>query len=131
MSVFLGIEHAGVVAKDTVTLSKWYAQTFGMVEVYNNKKTPPTIFMKAPNGMMIEFVPIAGKPKTLPEEKDEGWRHVAISVKKIESAIAELDKKGVQWVGEMKSSPETGVKARFFRDPEGNILHIIERPKPL
>jgi len=131
LSVFQGIEHVGLVCKDTTSLAKWYAEVFGLKEVYNNKKTPPTLFYKAPNGMMIEFVPTGGKTRLPSDEKDEGWRHVAIKVTNIQSAMAKLDERRVEWVGDLKESPQTGVKARFFRDPEGNILHIIERTMPL
>ena len=126
-----GIEHIAVVCKDTTKLSKWYAQTLGFVEVHNNKKTPPTILLKAQNGIMIELVPSEGKPRIKTEEKDEGWRHLAILVANFDQTIVDLSKKGVEWVGEVKVSSSGTSKARFLKDPEGNLVHIIERTGPL
>ena len=126
-----GIEHVAVAAKDTITLSKWYRETFGFVEVYNNKKEPPTIFLKAQDGMMIEFIGANQNPRGSNEEKDVGWRHLCITVENIDDGIQYLDERNIQWIGDLKVSSSSGTKARFFLDPEDNIVHLIERPNPL
>ncbi len=123
----LGIEHIAVVCKDTVSLAKWYAKTLGFVEVYNNKKTPPTLLLKAQNGIMIEFVPGEGRPRPMCEEKDEGWRHLAIAVNNMDQVMADLTKKKVEWIGDVKVGSGGTARARFFKDPEANLIHIIER----
>ncbi len=129
--LFKGIEHLALVAKDTVALSRWYRETFGFVEVYNNKKEPPTIFLKAPDGMMIEFLGANKNPRLSSDAKDLGWRHISITVDIIDEGIKYLEKRGIKWMGDTQVSASSGTKARFFWDPEGNILHLIERPTPL
>ena len=123
----LGIEHIAVVCKDPVSLAKWYAQTLGFVEVYNNKKTPPTLLLKGQNGIMIELVPGEGRPRIKADEKDEGWRHLAILVSNFDQVMADLTKKKVEWIGDIKVGSDGTVRARFFKDPEANLVHIIER----
>ena len=123
----LGIEHIAVVCKNTVGTAHWYVKTLGFTEVYNNNKTPPTLLLKSQNGIMIEFVPGEGRPRIKTEEKDEGWRHLAILVKDFDKVVANLTKKRVEWVGDAKTGSGGTARARFFKDPEGNLIHIIER----
>ena len=127
----LGIEHIAVVCKDPVSLAKWYAKTLGFVEVYNNRKTPPTLLLKAQNGIMIEFVPSEGRSLPTSEERDEGWRHLAIVVNNIDQVMADLTKKKVEWISDVKVGSGGTARARFFKDPEANLIHIIERTGPL
>ena len=54
--------------------------------------------------------------------------HLALHVDDIESARAELEGKGVEFIGEIF---DTGVcHMAFFRDPEGNDLMLHSRYKP-
>ncbi|MHA1916894.1 MAG: VOC family protein [Candidatus Ranarchaeia archaeon] len=129
--IFKGIEHFTVAAANTIDLSKWYCKIFGFKEVYNNQKNPPTIFIKGPDGSMIEFIGKNENQVGKPDPKEPGWRHIAISVDKIEEGIEVLDANGVEWMGELKVSERSGTKARFFRDIEGNIVHLIERENKL
>jgi glyoxylase I family protein len=61
--------------------------------------------------------------------KTPGLRHFAIAVTGFPAAVAALREKGVQFLTE----PDTkkGVSTVFFTDPDGNILHLIQREKPL
>lgn len=127
----LGIEHIAVVCRDPVSLAKWYAKALGFIEVYNNKKTPPTLLLKAQNGVMIEFVPGRGRPRSPADEKDEGWRHLAILVQDFDMVMADLTKKNVNWFGDVKVGTGGTARARFFKDPESNLIHIIERTSSL
>jgi predicted enzyme related to lactoylglutathione lyase len=54
--------------------------------------------------------------------------HIAFHVADIESARAELEAKGVEFIGE---TFDTGVcKMAFFRDPDGNDLMLHSRYAP-
>ncbi len=56
-----------------------------------------------------------------------GWRHVALRVDSIRSAKAELEKRGVKLEQPIKPAGGGG-SVLFFQDPEGNLLHLVERP---
>jgi glyoxylase I family protein len=129
MAIVSGIEHFAIAAKDTQVLSDFYVKTLGFAVAYKNAKTPATFFVKSPAGSMIEIIPASDKPATRRELTDPGLVHVALSVASVDRAMAELAKAGITFDGDVKVSGD--VKAVFFRDPEGNILHLIERPKPL
>jgi glyoxylase I family protein len=121
----VGIEHTAIASPDPQKLAQWYVETLGFVINYNSGKT---VFLKAPNGTMIEIITAEGDaaPKNM---KDPGLRHMALTVSDYEAAYAELKAKAVSFVGEPILNQE--VKVVFFKDPEGNFLHIIQRLKPL
>ena len=61
--------------------------------------------------------------------KDHGIRHLAIDVDDFDLGHQRLRQSGVQFLGE----PFTvkGNRLVFFSDLDGNILHLIQREKPL
>jgi glyoxylase I family protein len=56
-------------------------------------------------------------------------RHIAISVDDFDSAYGHLRESGVTLEGEPYSN--AGNRLAFFRDADGNLLHLIHRSKPL
>ncbi len=126
---FAAIEHVGVAAGDTAALADWYKNTFGWREVMRTDANPPTVFLATPAGDMVEILPAKTSPAGEKHNFDRGYVHLAIRVKDYEAAVEHIRKAG----GRLEGDPidAKGTKVRFFRDPEGNLLHIIRRPQPL
>lgn len=105
-------------------------RTFGGKTVYDNGKG--TYFAAFPDGSMIEFI-TAGENTPEYSLKAAGIRHIAIGVETadFDSLVKALKADGrVCEVSDVTENAK-GVKTYFFRDPEGNILHLIYRPEPL
>jgi predicted enzyme related to lactoylglutathione lyase len=51
---------------------------------------------------------------------------VALRVESLVAAKAELEQRGLEFTEEIKPAGGGG-KVLFFQDPEGNLLHLIER----
>jgi catechol 2,3-dioxygenase-like lactoylglutathione lyase family enzyme len=77
---------------------------------------------------MIEIIPAQGD-RGEPAMRTPGMRHIAISVKDFDAAYEHLKGKGVVFKGEPFTNQ--GNRLVFFEDAEGNLLHLIEREKPL
>lgn len=122
-----GIEHIGVFAKDTEALKNWYIKLFDFKTVYDNGKG--TFFLKAPDGSMIELVKTAEDGGVL-GDKVSGIRHLAFSVDNFEEMVDKLKAENVEVVTDAVVSAK-GIATFFFRDPEGNVIHLINRPEPL
>lgn len=120
-----GIEHSAIASPDPAALAQWYVDTLGFVINYRGSTA---FFVKAPNGTMIEIIPAEGDrgPNTL---KSPGLRHLALTVADFENAYATLKRKNVTFLSEPQESK--GNKVVFFTDPEGNILHLLQRATPL
>ena len=56
-----------------------------------------------------------------------GFRHLALRVDSLDTAKAELEKRGVKFTEEIRPAAGAG-NVLFFADGEGNLLHLVERP---
>lgn len=125
-----GIEHVAVVSKNTAALKNWYMQVFGGEVVYDNGKG--TYFLAFSDGSMIEFV-TASQDKPDDEEHSAGIRHIAFAVtaEAFDEIVPVL--KADERVEEVHDVSENakGLKTYWFRDIEGNFMHLIYRPEPL
>lgn len=129
--MFKGIEHVGILARDSEKLAQWYQQTLGWHAVWVSETKPRTFFLASENRSMVEIIPTTQPvPAALPELPDPGHRHLAIAVDDFDKACAALQAKKVSFIEPPKEGAG-GAKVVFFRDCEGNILHLIRRPTPL
>ena len=128
MSVQFSIEHLGLAAQDTPRLKEWYESVFGARVLHTSAHLPPTYFIELPGGLRIEIYQGSYGAKETSDNQLQGWRHLAISVASIDLAKTDLEKKGVRFTEAVKPASGGG-RVLFFRDPEGNLLHLIERPE--
>jgi catechol 2,3-dioxygenase-like lactoylglutathione lyase family enzyme len=121
------IEHIAVPAAHPAALRDWYVRVLGARPVWDNGQTP-LVCLIALSGAWLE---IYAAEKPLAERgnnKLAGWRHIALRVDAMDAAKAELEKRGVKFNEEIRPAAGGG-KVLFFEDGEGNLLHLVERPK--
>ena len=123
-----GIEHTAIASPDPVRLARWYVDTLGFEINYFSEKSK-TSFVRTPNGSMLEIIQANERPRPEAEMRDAGLRHLALTVADFASAYARLRSKGVHFL----TGPEIrdGNSVVFFTDPDGNILHLLQRAKAL
>lgn len=122
---FTGLEHTAIASRAPQALAQWYVDTLGFVI---NFEYDGNYFVKAPNGAMLEIIPAEG-PAPETAMRTPGLRHLAVAVADFDAAYAELKNKNVHFLGEPFANQ--GNRLVFFHDVEGNILHLIQREKPL
>ena len=122
-----GIEHIAIFSNDTARLKDWYIEMFDFKQVYDNGKG--TFFLKAQNGAMIEFVS-TDRGEIPPDHLLKGLRHIAISTDDLPGTADKLKAAGVEVISEPVIFAG-GIGTFFFRDPDGNALHLILRPDQL
>jgi glyoxylase I family protein len=133
MAIFQGIEHVGIFSPDTRRLADWYVQHLDMKVIVDNGKG--VYFLLMANGSMIELMP-GTEPsacKGKPEVHDSGLRHIALGVESgnFGEAVHRLSEIGVETIGTTPQQFPEGLATFHFRDPDGNILHLISRPNRL
>lgn len=123
--MFKGLEHTAIASANPEKLAQWYVDYLGF---HVNYRYAGNVFVKAPNGTMLEIIPSEGerKPETL---KDPGIRHLAIDVDDFDAAYQQLHGKGVKFISEPVNNQ--GNRLVFFLDGEGNFLHLVKRVTPL
>ena len=123
--MFLGLEHTAIASPDPQRLAQWYVDH---LDFRINFRYDAFFFVKAANGTMLEIIPSEGdRPANLP--KTPGIRHLAIAVGNFDEAHRKLLAGGVHFLGEPYTNE--GNRLVFFTDCDGNILHLIERARPL
>lgn len=124
--MFDGVEHVAIASPRPAWLAQWYVDTlaFRLITEYDGN-----YFVKASNGAVLEIIPARGE-RTSQEMFDPGLRHMAISVRDFDAACASLRERGVNFLGDPYATPQ-GNRVVFFTDCEGNIVHLIQRIKPL
>ena len=123
--MFKGLEHTAIASPDPGKLAQWYVDHLDFVVNYRYEGN---VFVKAPNGSMLEIIPSEGarSPQTM---KDQGIRHLAIAVDDFDTAHQTLRSKGVQFLTEPYQVG--GNRLVFFADGDGNFVHLIHRETPL
>jgi glyoxylase I family protein len=120
--MFKGIEHTAIATADPEALGAWYEKTldFPIVYRYNGN-----VFVRAADGTMLELIPSEG---ARPENamKTPGIRHLAVAVDDFDAGVKELESRGVTIFQTIEGGAN---RLAFFRDMEGNILHLIWREK--
>lgn len=124
-----GFEHTAIAASDSKGLAEWYIKLFGLKVVYDNGTNPPTYLLQALDGTVLEILPANSGKRAKYGQTHLGLRHLALSVPNFDEALSNLRKHGIDEFFDLRESEES--KLMFFRDPEGNILHLVWRLIPL
>ncbi|MBI3414057.1 MAG: VOC family protein [Verrucomicrobia bacterium] len=119
-------EHFGLAAADPVGLKNWYVRALGAEVVCELDKTPPAFMLALAGGFLIEIYQANLDRTKIPDNKSQGWRHLALRVDSLESTRAELAQRGIKFTEPIKPAGGGG-RVLFFRDAEGNLLHLVER----
>ncbi|MHC4425697.1 MAG: VOC family protein [Planctomycetota bacterium] len=123
-----GVEHIALCAENVPSVIAWYQRIFQVGLVKEGQAGP--LFLKFPDGFLIEFVESAGDIPHVPKDKEKGFRHIALTVLSLETMVGTLKKEGVEVVDDFKTVPN-GTKLFLFRDIEGNLVQLVERKSPL
>jgi glyoxylase I family protein len=123
--MFRGLEHTAIASPDPKRLAEWYVQhlDFRINHTYDGN-----YFVRAADGSMLEIIPSVGE-RAPQQMKDPGIRHLAVTVDNFDAALAELHRRKVNFLGD--PFVNQGNRLVFFSDGDGNILHLIQRERPL
>ena len=124
------IEHVALYADgDPAPLKDFYCAALGLrVLVDNAHTTPPGYFLTGDEGGMA--LEIIGRPAGTSNADQRYVCHVAILVADVAATRRDLEARGLTF------EPDTAVAndamtTCFCRDPAGNRLQIVHRPRPL
>jgi len=121
-------EHMGLPARDPAALKDWYIDALGAKLAFDNGQTPPAYLLALGDTFLIEIYQAASSCAETANNSVAGWRHLALRVDSLDDAKTVLERKGVVFTDPIKPAGGGGL-VLFFRDPEGNLLHLVERPK--
>jgi glyoxylase I family protein len=123
--MFEGLEHTAIASPDPRRLAQWYVDHLGF---RINFEYDGNYFVRAANGSVLEIIPSEGA-RAEQKMRDPGIRHLAIQVTEFDRAHATLRGQGVNFLGEPYVN--MGNRLVFFTDCDGNLVHLIQRERPL
>lgn len=122
----LGYEHTGLLARDPESLSAWYVRMFGGRVVSRSEDSPAIVFVVFGRSSLLEFVPAGDSPHG--EANDHA--HFSFAVSSLESAVRSLEGEEIALDRPVFQAYD-GSPVAFFRDPEGNLVQLVERRSDL
>ena len=123
--MFTGIEHFAIASPSPKRLAEWYVS---YLEFEISYEYAGNYFIEAKNGVLIEIIPSEGV-RSDDGMRTPGMRHIAIAVDDFDAAYKQLQDQNVTFAGEPYETG--GNRLVFFRDADGNLIHLIKREKPL
>jgi glyoxylase I family protein len=141
--MLLNTRHTGIVVHDMERMVCFWRDVMGLQVVVDFREKGHfidtvqglsgvrlrMIKLRAPDGSMIELLYDEAHP-TPPSAHndlcDRGIRHLAFTVADVEAAWATLRREGCVTLSEPITAPDGRARLFFARDPEGNLLEIVQ-----
>ncbi len=120
-------EHLGLASDEPAKLRDWYVSVLDAKMVMQLAEDPPAFLIRLPGGLLIEIYQADFSLVETADNKLRGWRHLALRVDDLAVARANLESRGVMFREHTKPAGGGG-RVLFFRDLEGNLFHLVERP---
>jgi glyoxylase I family protein len=120
------VEHIGLAAREPRELADWYCRVLGGDLVFQTDGNTPAFFVKLGGGLIMELYAAEKSLDDTGYNRLAGWRHLALRVDSLDSARTSLTVRGVKF-DEPPKPAGGGGQVLFFQDPEGNLLHLVER----
>ena len=122
----MNIEHIGLYATDSAMLADWYRDVLGLRVTSRIEKAGrlPVVFLQGADGAILEILPT----QTADGDREldrPGFTHLGLPVANLDAEKVRLEGHGVEVFGIRSTS--NGWTIGYLRDPEGNILELIQR----
>jgi len=144
--MILATRHTGIVVQDMAKSLRFWRDVMGLkvaMDFWEEGQFIDTvqhlagvklhmIKLTAPDGSMIELLKDENHPTPPPAANalyDCGIRHVAFTVADVEQSWRVLKEEGCEVLSDPVISPDGKARLFFARDPEGNLMEIVQMVK--
>ena len=121
------IHHVAIIASDYEKSKDFYVNKLELPlvrEVYREQRRDYILTLLV-GGVEVELFVMENPPQRVTNPEARGLRHLAFRVADIETAVAELNAKGIS-TEPIRIDPYTGTRMTFFRDPDDLPLELHE-----
>ena len=124
---FQKIHHVAIICSDYQSAKEFYVEKMGLPltrEVYRDARRDYILTLLV-GDVEVELFIMENPPARVTNPEARGLRHLAFYVENIETAVAELNAKGIE-TEPVRVDPYTNTRMTFFRDPDGLPLELHE-----
>lgn len=124
---FKKIHHVAIICSDYHAAKEFYVEKLGLPlirEVYREARRDYILTLLV-GDVEVELFIMENPPLRVTNPEARGLRHLAFYVENIETAVAELNAKGIE-TEPVRIDPYTNTRMTFFRDPDGLPLELHE-----
>jgi glyoxylase I family protein len=125
---FNKVHHIAIITSDYEKSKAFYTKILGfsiIAENYREDRESYMLDLGLNGGYLIELFSFPNPPKRVSYPEACGLRHLAFAVDDVESALKELQEKGVKTT-ELRVDEHTNKKMAFFFDPDELPLELYE-----
>ena len=129
------IEHIGIAVKDLDAAIKYYEEVLGLkcyaVEEVEDQKAKTAFFKVGETKIeLLQTTDPGGPIGKFIEKRGEGIHHVAFAVKGIQSALNEMESKGIQLIDKTPRKGAEGLNIAFLhpKSTGGVLTEFCEKP---
>jgi glyoxylase I family protein len=119
--------HVGLSVADLDAEQRWYQLNLGLDEVVERVQLPEplvrTVVLRAPSGLRLELIELAGSEPTSADNPLEAARiqtygHLALEVDDLDAAFSELTAAGAHPVSPPAPGASSGTRFAYVQDPQ-------------
>lgn len=127
--------HVGLAVKNLDTQKKWYEKVFGMKEEQHFESSEykvRTVLLRSTTGLGMELIEVKEASRkrdyknALDAASDLGYGHWAIVVKDVKQAYSLLITAGATSVSAPAPAVQPGASFAYVKDPEGNLIELMQ-----
>lgn len=136
MSFPVRFHHVSLSVADLDAQQRWYAGALGFTEVVEKFEVPEagvrTAVLQTTGGTRVELIERAGsaRTETFADPMDilraQGYGHWALEVDNLDDAFARLTSAGAEAVWPPADAVQPGARFGYVKDPEGNLIELIQ-----
>ncbi|MGQ5262490.1 VOC family protein [Micromonospora sp. ZYX-F-536] len=128
-------DHVGLSVADLDAQRRFYADALGLTELEESLDMPEaqvrSAILRADNGLKIELIERGGSaPQEFADPYDgagtQGYFHWAVYVDDLDSAFTSVLSAGAREVSAPADAARAGMRFAYVKDPEGNLLELIQ-----
>ena len=124
---FKKVHHVAIICSDLAASKAFYVDKLGLPlirEVYREQRRDYILTLLV-GDVEVELFVMENPPQRVTNPEARGLRHLAFYVENIETAVAELNARGIE-TEPVRMDPYTNTRMTFFRDPDGLPLELHE-----
>ena len=121
----MGIDHVKFYVKDLDIVTKFYVEILGFQKELVNMEEKYVVLKNGDIGIDLQ-VPKNVQELAHPGSHSLGFTHMAFRVADVHATYQELSEKGLEFFIKPRFNPVNNRTLAFFRDPEGNVLHLTD-----